>query len=628
MRSRQLRAWLMTLAAAAVTFAAAGNAAPPMQSEWQVVVNNGFEIPGHPGRFYNSYNPPSVNANALVVFRARSTGRQRGPVSGIYTRKMDTAGNAVHRIGDRVSQVPEPNNTFYPAPGGPGNEAPATFNEFPSFPRIAIGSNALATRGNHPPVWTYVIGTDPATGEPIETRAGTTGVYVNLRGEDPLTSPLVTGASLLGEVGNGPYADFSYLFGVPGEAPGTRFEVFPGAPAVTDDGYIAFKGNYSVPDPTSGDPDATIGKTGVFYRQVAADYAGGMQPIGLIANTDVVVPNPGDCAPGTTFGSTAPPSAYGGKVVFVGYDYEEAPTCGGIYLAAIGAPPEELETLVGLDTRVPGQGRTTFTELGEGLSYDGRFVGFWGAWGEQTRTLRLYCPTEGNKDRRDFCNNVGEFSPDPATGEIRGDVNSICDDMSDPNWPRCYQEKTVPVEQGIFVYDTRARKLRTMARSGNGGEFDDFVYWNYSGAPPGAGEGHGDAEPPRFRSSAFLAVSKRAGATYRVAFLARNAGHDPDTHVYVDTVDGIYLAEGLGAAPPIVVTLVQTGMEGTILDPQATWDDDEDPTTDDVPLPIASVALERDAFRGKWLAITASMGVEEAGWAGIYLAELGAPPRN
>lgn len=161
MQTRQLRAWLVTLAAAAATLSAAGNAAPPMQTEWQVVVNNGFEIPGHPGRFYNSYNPPSVNAQALVVFRARSTGRQRGPVSGIYSRKMDTAGNAIHRIGDRVAQVPEPNNTSYPAPGGPGNEALATFNEFPSFPRIAIGSNALATRGNHPPVWTYVIGTDP-----------------------------------------------------------------------------------------------------------------------------------------------------------------------------------------------------------------------------------------------------------------------------------------------------------------------------------------------------------------------------------------------------------------------------------------------------------------------------------
>jgi hypothetical protein len=47
-----------------------------------------------------------------------------------------------------------------------------------------------------------------------------------------------------------------------------------------------------------------------------------------------------------------------------------------------------------------------------------------------------------------------------------------------------------------------------------------------------------------------------------------------------------------------------------------------------VPLPIASVALERDAFRGKWLAITASMEVEEAGWAGIYLTAVQAPPRN
>jgi hypothetical protein len=76
------------------------------------------------------------------------------------------------------------------------------------------------------------------------------------------------------------------------------------------------------------------------------------------------------------------------------------------------------------------------------------------------------------------------------------------------------------------------------------------------------------------------------------------------------------------------MALVQTGMDGTVLDPQAMWDDDEDPATEDVPLPIASVALERDAFRGNWLAITASMGVEEAGWAGIYLAGLKAPPRN
>jgi hypothetical protein len=46
-----------------------------------------------------------------------------------------------------------------------------------------------------------------------------------------------------------------------------------------------------------------------------------------------------------------------------------------------------------------------------------------------------------------------------------------------------------------------------------------------------------------------------------------------------------------------------------------------------VALPIASLALERDAFRGDRLAITASMGVEEAGWAGIYLTGVIVLPR-
>ena len=66
-------------------------------------------------------------------------------------------------------------------------------------------------------------------------------------------------------------------------------------------------------------------------------------------------------------------------------------------------------------------------------------------------------------------------------------------------------------------------------------------------------------------------------------------------------------------------------MDDTILDPDAVWDHDEEPDTPDVPLPIASLALERDAFRPGWLAIMASMGVEEAGWAGIYLTELDLP---
>ncbi len=611
MKTNKLRSPVAALGGAALAATACGvAAAPPVpQPDWQVVVNNGVEIPDNPGRFYNSYNPPSVNAGALVVFRARSTGQQQGPVSGIYVRDMATLG-AVGKIADRDTQVPPPNNTEYPVPGGQGATTLSTFNEFPSFPRIALTADAIATRGNHQPVWTYVV--DPDADEPIETRVGTTGVYVNLDAANP-SSPLVTGASLLGAV-----PDFSDIFAVPGVDPATRFDVFPGAPAVTDAGVIAFKGNYSVDDPDSNDPEVTIGKTGVFYRPVVPADAGGDAPIQLVANSDTEVPNPGACAPGTTFGSTAPPSAAGDHMVFVGFDNEDDPTCGGVYLSPLAQPPGQLTTLVGLETRVPGQGRETFTQLGEGLSYDGRFVTFWGAWGTETRTVRLYCPEEGNADRRDFCNNTGEFAPN------LGDPNSICDDDTDDT-DRCYQEKEVPVNQGIFGYDTVNKRLRLVVRAGANAEFDDFVYWNYSGAPPGAGESEGDAEPPRWRSSAFQAVAQRAGATYRVAVLARNGAIDPDTHLYVDPVDGIYLAEVIGAAAPNVTTLVQTGMDGTVLDPAAVWDDDESPATPDVPLPIASLALERDALRGNQLAITASMGVEEAGWAGIYLTEVGRP---
>jgi len=82
-------------------------------------------------------------------------------------------------------------------------------------------SDTIATRGNHQPVWNYVVGTDPVTGEPEETRAGTTGIYANPSGD------LVTGASKLGAA---PGLDF---FAVPEIDPPIMFDVFPGAPAVT-----------------------------------------------------------------------------------------------------------------------------------------------------------------------------------------------------------------------------------------------------------------------------------------------------------------------------------------------------------------------------------------------------------
>ncbi|MDO8861076.1 hypothetical protein Q6D67_05110 [Haliea sp. E1-2-M8] len=579
-------------------------------------MNNGFEVPRNPGRYYNSYNPPSINASALVVFRARSTGRSQGPVSGIYTRDMAKEGATINVIADRDTDVPWPNNTCYPTPGPAEGEeeapvaciaddALATFNEFPSFPRIALTRNAVASRGNHPPVWTYPVPAQLAAdeeGEEKTTRAGTSGAYVNLDAGQP-GSPLVTGASLLGEV-----PAFADIFAVPGVDPATKFDVFPGAPAITDAGVVAFKGNF-----TNG-----AGKTGVFYRQIMAEEAGGSAAVELVANSDTLVPNPGNCVAGTTFGSTAPPSAAGGQMVFVGFDNEDDPTCGGVYMAPL-LPGSSLSTLVGIEEAVPGQSGETFVQLGEGLSYDGRFVSFWGAWGEEIRTVRLYCPQEGNRDRRDFCNNIGQF--DPVTGTAPGDSLSVCDDTSDSS-DLCYQEKQVPVNQGFFVYDTTGKgRLRMVANAGADGEYDDFLYWNYSGAPPGVSDG--DAEPPRWRSAAFQAVSGRGGANFRIAFLARN-GQTNAENVYENTVDGIYLGEVLGATAPAITPLVRTGMDGNVLDPEAVLNEGGEL----VPLPITSLALERDAFRGGWLAISASMGVEEAGWAGIYVTRMQPPPGN
>ncbi len=58
-------------------------------AEWQVVTDNTREIPGFAGRTLNSYNDPSVNSRGFVVFRARSTGKQGGPIRGIFYRNME-----------------------------------------------------------------------------------------------------------------------------------------------------------------------------------------------------------------------------------------------------------------------------------------------------------------------------------------------------------------------------------------------------------------------------------------------------------------------------------------------------------------------------------------------------------
>jgi hypothetical protein len=593
---------------------------------WQTVVNNGDSMPtdkcdnGVPVgdgkcRNFNSYNQPSVNVDRLVVIRARSKGgggshggggetaavspaaedggsggTEHGnqPIHGIYTRDM-AAETPIVKILDRKTEVPQPNNIRIPPETSPNPGPLTTFIETPSMPRIDMWSDTIATRGNHQPVWKVV----NDAGEIIE-QLGTTGIYTNPFG------PLVTGSSKLGVV-----PDFAF-FQVP-EAPGTPFDVFPGAPAVTDGATIVFKGNYTVDDPNSGDPADTVGKTGVYYRDLTSDPipladgtelapAGGTNPVVLIANNTTTK------IPGTNevFGSTAPPSAatLDGKrmAVFAGFDNEESPTLGGIYLAPLapylpGAQPK-LQTLVAIGGEVPGEKKgIVFNRLGEGVSFDGRFVAFWGAWGTKTKQLTLQCRDDGNPDRVEFCK--GQH-PDGYT-------------------------TTVPVNQGFFVHDTKTGKTEVVAKAP--GQYSDFVYWNFSGLVPGTGESDEDGEPARWRSASFVAVSgvvdgSLTDATSHTAFKARTGS--VENGAYVNPVDGIYLRKSPGASP--ILTVVKTGMDGTLIDPEAVYLDEA--TGESMNLPVTEMGIERDGFRGNSLAVNVSMGTEEAGWAGVYLTEV------
>lgn len=518
---------------------------------WRTVVNNGDMVPeDSAGRSFNSYNPPSVNSAGFVVFRGRSRGPEP-PASGIFARDMSPkTGSDLYPIVVRGTAVPNPNNTG------------ATFNEFPSFARTGLHSRIAATRGNSEPVWRY---TTPEG----ETRLGTSGVFVALDGMN-----LETAMTQLGLV-----PSFEHFL-VPGVSIPTRFDQFPGAPSPTDEGLVLTKGNYSVNE---------IRHTGIFYRDLLA----GDLTIQLIANTATEIPNVPENVMGLTFGSTAPPSAAKNKVVFVGYDNEENPSYGGIYLAEIKTQPP-LITLISLGAYVPGVNNAYFNRFGEGLSFDGRHIAFWGTWGSETRTLRLHCPDEGNRDLRDYCRNE-----DPNTNR-----------ETEERW----QEKEIPANQGIFVHDTQTGKTQLIVRTGE--KYDDFLYWNYSGRPPGAGGGESDSEPPRWRSAAFIAVSNNnGGATFTVAFKARSGEIDNETRVYENYTDGIYLKRNPGKSS--IVTLVDTTTPGIMLDAEAPSDSY-----------ISSLGLERDGFRGSFLAITASMqsasddDEAESTWGGIYLADI------
>lgn len=527
---------------------------------YQTVVNNGDNIPGTNIKF-NSYNQPSVNANGTVVIRARGKGGhgQGEPIRGIYSKSVKLLASPIVKRADTNTLVPYPNNTG------------ATFNETPSFPRMDRASESIAFRGMSQPVWEYT----PIDGD--ETKIGTTGAFIA-----PSTT-LITGVNQLGVV-----PGFEYMK-VPGEPETLKFDMFPGAPSPVGS-MIAFKGNYTVLTPTA------TSKTGVYFRNTLQQVKPPFNqpiPVVLVANTDTIIPN-GDRE--TRFGSTAPPSAAGNSMVFAGFDNEDAPTMGGIYLAPMVQNPP-ITTLVGIGDQVPGETPgTTITRLSEGVSFNGRFAGFWGAWGNEMREITLTCPEDGNKDLIAYC--------------LEHDDNKVVE---------------VPVNQGFFVKDTVTGTLRMIARTLRDG-FEDFVYWNYSGRPPGAGESEeGESEPPRWRSSSFVAVDsvvnnpgvfKAAFKATKMQFLA-SAGSG---------IQGIYASTGPNPSLDSHTTVVETQMHASIIDPEA------GPLgTEDDPLLVTSVGIERDGYRGNYLAFNASMANSDASasWAGVYTAGISSvtPPK-
>ncbi|ACK67744.1 protein of unknown function DUF1555 [Rippkaea orientalis PCC 8801] len=484
---------------------------------FNTVVNNEDLVP-ETNRLFNSYNPPSVNNNGVVVFRARSQGGSGQPATGVFTRDMASLNADIIPIITRGMEVPEPNNTT-PDP---------TFTEFPSFPRIDQDSNRVASRGQSNPVWQL----------PDDTRLGTSGIYTDE------TGTVITGVSQLGAI-----AGFE-LFSVPGTTPGTKFDQFPGSPSVTNGDTLVFKGNWT--------DENLIPQTGVYFRNVVEN--GGLSPVELIADSNTLIP-------GTTteFGSTAPPSAADGQVVFVGVDNEATPTLGGIYLSSLDDPTnlQSLVSIGGLGDLINDP--DGLKSIGEGLSFDGNSVAFWGGWGTDFFTQTVICPEEGNQERLQYCR-----------------------DQS-PNGDGIYQFDVLS-NQGIFVTDLDTNETQLIAQTGT--DFSTFVFWNFSGRVPGS-ENEEDGELARWRSSAFIALSGE-----QVAFKA-TTGPDAETGE-----DGIYIQ--LGPDLPIT-TVVETGMDGSVLDPIAAG------------LPITSLSIEREGLRNGWLAIAASMGNEEASWAGIYI---------
>lgn len=505
---------------------------------WQTIANGSTAMPGtKTTTLFNLFGPVSINAAGLAAFNGQSAvttsdSEETTSTKGLYT--VDLATGTVSRIADTSTLVPDPNTITY-------GLTLAKFGGFPSFARIDQNSSVVGFVGTHPPVLQLL----------NDGRVGSSGLYAN-----PSTV-LDTGVGLFTQ---DPYTYFQ----IP-DLPATAFGAFPNAPAIVGGNTIVFKGDY-----LSG----TTVATGVYYRDLVADS--GESPVTLLASVNSTQ------IPEKTlkFGYFGAPSAVGTTAVFVGYDQKDAPTAGGIYSASISSAPA-LNPLVTIGTLVPGETETdTFTRFGEALSFDGRYVGFWGAWGTDISKIHVTC-SEQDAAVQAYCLTV---------------------------FPDGYDAQ-VPVHQGMFVYDITSSTLTTVAKAGT--DFTDFTYWPFVGTLPeegaptdvGSSGGGGDEtevevplEPPAFVLSTSIVVAGQSSTAYQVAFKAKTG-----------SVDGIYITSGPETA--LILTALDTTMIGTTVDGAS-----------NATSTIKKLDLEREGLRGTRLAIGASMhdSATSTDAAGLY----------
>lgn len=514
---------------------------------WKTVANNSTSIPNNSNYYFFSYSQPSVNKSGLVTFRGRSkissnndnnqNNNNSTVIHGVYAVQSCLQNQTVYRVADNNMYVPPPNTTN------------VTFTEFPSIPRIDQDSGQISTRGMSQSL--YIL--------PDGTKIGNAGIYISLQ----------TGIqTAIGQFGT--IQEYSYMR-VPNTTSQTpiSFDQFPGSPTVTDNKVI-FKGNYTDVDSAG----ASVSKTGIYYR----DLNQVNQPVVLIVDTNTLIPGSS-----LYFGSTAPPSAALGKVVFVGVDNESYPSVGGIYMTSLTGNTS-LNGFVKIGDPVPdANGNLSsnhfFTQFGEALSFDGRYVSFWGAWGTQQTQLFLQCPIDGNTALIDLCNSQS--------------VNGVT-------------TVSVPTNQGIFVFDSIQNKLWMVATTDpvfsdttSLYQFNDFLTWTFSGDPNA-----NDGEPPRWRASAFTSIDGQRGIIFKANLQLKS-----DTTV---NASGIYGANLGGVDAGKVFKLISMNDSMSTLDPNSPSDSK-----------IISLGIERESFRSGWLALSASsLNTLNESWAGVYVTNI------